>query len=398
MLLNEHYPSDIRVLKESRSLINAGYEITLLCLAKENQELTEKLDDMNVIRIKGSEVTWKKGLLDMNIAVFRNNPVVSKVLKSVLNKEKFDAIHVHDLPLFFTAKKASSGIPIVLDLHENYPDALSVWFKWRKNPLIRAKNNLFFGMDRWMAIESDSVESADYVVAVVDEMKERLVAQSSVEASKIHVVSNMEGRDFLDQEVDGQVFAKDEGKFIVSYTGNVGPHRGVDTLVRSMQFLKDYPDIILKIIGTCSVDTTAYLKSLIEEFDLHDKVEIWGYQPFSKFFSFMKMSDVNVIPHNKNGHTDHTIPHKLYQAMMVGKPVLVSSCKPLKRVVESVNSGLVFEAENDRDAADKLISLYTDKGLYEASAKRGFEATLNGGLNWENEGENLISLYEEVVK
>ncbi|MCV9385711.1 glycosyltransferase family 4 protein [Reichenbachiella ulvae] len=392
MLLNEPYPTDIRVLKESRSLLEAEFEITLCCLARKDEKLEEEVGGVRVLRLKGSESTAKKGLLDMYLSMTRINPLFSRFLKNLFSKETFDFVHVHDLPLFFTARSVSP-VPVFLDLHENYPDALSVWFKWRKNPLIRLKNRMFFNYPHWQKFEQDAVKEADHVIAVVDEMKERLLDQTGLESDKITVVSNMEDRYFLEQEVDPQVFEKYKGRFIVSYTGNVGPHRGVDTLVKSMAFLKDHEDIVVLIIGNCSDDTRSYLESLVEENGLQGRVELWGYRPFHQFYSFMNMSDVNIIPHNKSGHTDHTIPHKLFQAMMVGKPVIVSSCKPLKRTVELSKAGLVFEAENAEDLSKQILRLYQETELYKELGVNAKKATIDGDMNWENEGRKLVELY-----
>ncbi len=399
MVLNEHYPSDIRVLKETRALIPSGYDITLLCLRRKDEKQEERVDDIHVIRVDGGNVKWKKGIFDILIAVFKIHPVFRSKIKEIVSAEKFDLIHVHDLPLFFTAKSAGKKYVknILIDFHENYPDALSVWFKWRKNLIIRLKNNLFFNYPRWKKFESLAAQGADYVVAVVEEMKERLVAQADVPEDKITIVSNVEGKDFLDQTVDPEIFKEYEGKFIISYTGNVGPHRGVDTLIKSMAYLKEFDDILLLVIGNCSDDNRQYLESLVEENQLHGKVELWGYRPFHQFYSFMSMSDVNVIPHNKSGHTDHTVPHKLFQAMMVAKPVLVSSCKPLKRIVEKYQCGLVFEAENPKDASEQIIKLYKDKEQYDTMAQNGYAATIDGDLNWEYEGKALIALYDKIL-
>lgn len=392
MVLNESYPSDIRVLKEARVLIGAGYEITLCCVRRQGEKHSEVVDGIKVVRVSGSEQIWKKGLLDIFLAVFRIHPFFWMKLKSILRVEKFDLVHVHDLPLLFTAK-ALSPVPVILDMHENYPDALAVWFKWRKNPLIKLKNSMFFGYNRWHKFELDAARKADEIIAVVDEMKKRLIEQSGISEKKVAVISNMEDRHFLNQEVDPNIFDKFEGKFIVSYTGNVGPHRGVDTLVKAMSHLKDEQDIVALIIGTCSSDTEAYLRSLIAKHGITNNVELWGYRPFHQFYSFMNMSSVNIIPHNRSGHTDHTIPHKLFQAMMVGKPVIVSSCKPLKRTVESSNAGLVFEAENAEDLARQILALYQNPALCESFGRNGKTATIDGEMNWEREGEKLLSLY-----
>ena len=111
----------------------------------------------------------------------------------------------------------------------------------------------------------------------------------------------------------------------------------------------------------------------------------------------MKFADVNTIPHKTNGHTDNTIPHKLFQTMMVGKPVLVSSSAPLKRVVTAAKSGIVFKADDPKDMAAKIQELYRDPTLRESLGKNGIEATLLGKLNWEHEQASLIALYKKLL-
>ena len=112
----------------------------------------------------------------------------------------------------------------------------------------------------------------------------------------------------------------------------------------------------------------------------------------------MKFADVNTIPHKSNGHTDNTIPHKLFQTMMVGKPVLVSSSDPLKRVVTSTQAGLIFKAGSAEDMALKIKQLYQDKILQTTMGENGLKATLAGSLNWEFDQQALISLYKKIAQ
>lgn len=111
----------------------------------------------------------------------------------------------------------------------------------------------------------------------------------------------------------------------------------------------------------------------------------------------MSQAAVNVIPHQSNGHTDNTVPHKLFQGMMAGRPLLVSSSAPLKRYVEKYNSGLVFEAGNELDLAEKVRMLYRDASLCRKLGDNGKHATIDGELNWENTQKALVDLYNEVA-
>ena len=397
MILGEHYPDDIRVSKEIKVLRKAGYDISLLCARRKNQISYEVIKDVKIFRVSGFQSHTQKGITDIITAFFFINPYFNRGLKKILSKQSYDFLHVHDLPLVRTVRRLAGKTPVIFDMHENYAEALKTWFTWKKSYFIRLKNRLFFDSERWSKYEHESMAKADHIVTVVDEMMEKALTETRTNPSKFTTVSNFEELDFINQEINPELFDKLKGKFIVSYTGNVGPHRGVDTLIESLAFLKHLPRLHVLIIGRCSKDAKSRLESIIDKHQL-DNVELWGFRPFDKFYSYMKMSDVNVIPHNRNGHTDHTIPHKLFQSMMCGRPVLVSDCKPLKRIVQETNAGLIFEADNPKALAEKINELYRSSELCQQLATNGAEATLNGKYNWDTEGQKLVEMYDQLAK
>ncbi|NVJ45742.1 MAG: glycosyltransferase family 4 protein [Cytophagia bacterium] len=401
MLLHEFYPNDIRVGKESSALIKAGYEVHLICLKRKNEPTQETINGLIINRVPMAQSFFWRGIWDVLLVILNfHQPVFYRKLKQKMREERFGAIHVHDLPLAQTALKARKLYPetkVVLDFHENYPEALKVWFQWKVNPIIRFKNRLFFGYTKWLRYERKASDKSDHLIVVVDEMKERIQQVQNINTSKISVITNSESIDFLNQKIHENVYARKPRDFILAYTGNVGPHRGVDTIIKALSHLRDYPHIKLEITGKLSDDSHAWLSKLIKENQVENQVKINGYQPFEKFYSYMALADVNLIPHNRNGHTDNTIPHKLYQGMLVGKPVLVSDAPPLKRVVKELNSGLVFEAGNDKDCAEKVRMLYSNSELFDTLGKNGFNNTTSNGFNWESEGQKLCKLYDEIL-
>ena len=109
----------------------------------------------------------------------------------------------------------------------------------------------------------------------------------------------------------------------------------------------------------------------------------------------MKHSNVNIIPHQSNSHTNNTIPHKLFQIMMTDSPLLVSSCAPLKRVVESNDAGFVFEANSASSFAASIIQIHNDKKEAQKHSLNAKEAVLKGELNWEVESIRLMNVYKD---
>lgn len=399
MLLNAPYPADMRVRKEAIALLKAGYNVHLLCLRRHGESGFDAVDGIRVTRIYAGTNDVQLAFWDVIMSATFVHPKFSRASRKWILKHDIKVLHVHDLPLVGTALslKKSLGITVLADFHENYPEALKAWFEWKRNPIARLKNELFMNPSRWTVHEAEAVGRSDHVIAVVEEMKNRLVGQYHVSPGKITVVTNTEELDFTRQEEDPQVYDTVGNQFVITYSGNIGPHRGVDTVIEAMQYLRDYP-IILVVIGSGRNVVMQTLKELTRKLNVSTKVHFLGRQPFSKFYSYMKFADINVIPHKSNGHTDNTVPHKLFQAMMAGKPVLVSSSPPLRRIISQTDAGLVFEAGNSKDCSDKVFSLYSDEKLRKQLGHNGFRHTRDGDMNWESTQRTLVELYRSLFR
>lgn len=397
MLLNAHYPSDIRIKKEADALINAGLKVHLLCLRRKGEAEEETIEGIKVIRIDAGKNNYVLAFWDIIMSIDFVHPRFKQRALKILKEEKIKIIHVHDLPLAGTALaiKKKQDVTVMVDLHENYPEALKTWFKWKRNPIVRLKNKLFLNPKRWTEFEARACKEADMIIAVVDEMKQRLIDAYGIEPNKISVVTNTEDKSFVKQPLDEHVYSEMPNEFIITYSGGIGPHRGVDTAIKGMSFLGHLP-IQLAIVGFGSPSVMKSLKTLVKQLKLNN-VHFLGYQPFSKFYSYMHKADANIIPHQSNGHTDNTVPHKLFQGMMASKPLVVSSCAPLKRFVREYDCGVVFKAGDEKDFADKVETLYQNNPMRMQWAKNGYDATMRGNLNWESTQEELINVYNRLT-
>lgn len=399
MMLNAPYPSDIRVKKESDALISAGYEVHLLCLRKKDEPYEAEVQKLKITRIDAGKKNYVLAFWDVIMSINFVHPRFNSAAQKMIERESIKLVHIHDLPLAGTAlslKKKNRDIKIIVDLHENYPEALKTWFKWKRNPIVRLKNKLFLNPVRWTKYEKKACQEADAIIAVVDEMKQRLVNLYQITDEKITVVTNTEDKSFINQELDKTVYQELEGRFVITYSGGIGPHRGVDTAIKGMGFLAHLP-IHLAIVGFGSSSVMKSLNDLVSSLHLNN-VHFYGYQPFYKFYSYMHLANANVIPHQSNGHTDNTVPHKLFQGMMAEKPLIVSSSAPLKRFVRNFDCGVVFKAGDEKDFADKVEMLFRNRPLQTQLAKNGYDASMRGGLNWETTQIELVNLYNKLAK
>jgi glycosyltransferase involved in cell wall biosynthesis len=393
MVLDAYYPSDLRLEKEIPALQDAGIQVTLICYRRSGEAQEEMRDGLRIIRTKEVISHTRMGIADVLNALFFINFPIWRALQSP--DAQFDAVHAHDLPVSNTALRwaKKKGIRSVLDLHENYPEALYIWFSWRKGPLINLKNKVFFNYKTWFRREREMVHRFDHVIAVIDEMKARLEQIHHVAPDKITVVSNTEPkfRHYGNDAVENNQDVKN-----IVYVGGIGPHRGLDVAIEAMVELRDLDKRIhLCIVGSGNADNIAHLKALAEQRGVTEHVSFLGQQPLAKAIGYMKNAFLNIIPHHKNTHTDNTIPHKLFQIMNSEYPLMVSSCDPLKRIVESENCGLVFEAGSARSFVDQVKWAIANDSELKSMAINGRSAVQNGRWNWECDSQTLVKLYAE---
>ena len=400
MLLNGSYPADIRVRKEAETLAQS-HNVFVLCVRNEGEKDYEVVNGVQVIRKIAYRSLAHEGIIDVIASISFVHPFFRKELPYFIQENKIDVLHVHDLPLaktaFIAAKKYH--LKTVLDLHENYPAALMTWFSWRKNPIIRLKNKLFFGYKRWRHYESRMIKKFDFIITVVDEMKQRLMMQHFISNENIVVVPNSEKKEFANnfKGEEGSYFLDKEDRFIISYVGGFGPHRGLHTAIQGMsQVVKKVPNALLVLVGPANNDVRMHLQDLITKYHLHENVQIKGREPFKNVVNIMKSSDINIIPHISNEHTESAVPHKFYQILLSGKPLLVSDCAPMKRMVTELEIGNFFESENPESFAESVLHIHSNYTLAQEKAKKGNKESLNGELNWEFTSKNLVHLYDNL--
>ena len=400
MVVDGSYPNDIRVRKEAEALVNSGKKVMVVCPSKINDLKEEMINGVLVHRIGNNYTHFKKGIFDIVESVFNVNPFFYINLKKVFKKYQIEFLHVHDLPLAGTCYLFKSKVKkkLILDLHENYPEALKTWFLWKKNPFIRLKNTIFMNPAQWSKKEEKYCNKYNKVICVIDEMKEKLVSKFDIDANKMLVVSNHEEKSFVDNfaENTSQKII-DIDTFSITYIGGFGPHRGLDTAIKGMAtIVKSIPNAMLFLIGKGSSDVEKRLNEIVKECKVENHVKFVGYRPFKEVSTIMSASSINIIPHNADEHTNNTIPHKLFQIMLSNSLLLVSSCKPLKRIVEKYDAGVVFEAGNSQDFSDKVIEVFVNFDKISYKKENAFKAVMEKGENWETESLKLVQLYDKL--
>ena len=392
ILKNMIPPPDIRVEKEAGTLTGEGHDVHLLLEARPGQARREEYKGMHLVR--GVSMGRLREIYHRYTFNFTfRDPRWSGAILDFCRECGIEALHVHDLPLVGEAVIAAGklGIPVIADLHENYPAGLQVWYE---NGL---KKKTIYNLRRWTRYEREMLDRVDAVIAVVEESRERLVGLG-VPREKIFVVPNTASRERERIPIDPIIVERYRERFVLSYIGGFASHRGLDTVIRAMRIVRDrIPEALLLLVGDRNEAYRRYLERLASELECGESVEMTGWQPFETIWSYIEASDICLVPHARNPHTDTTIPHKIFQYMSLKKPVIVSDCPPLKRVVDDSGGGYSFVHDDPEDFARRVIALYEDLDLRRSMGEAGRSAFLDR-YNWDSTSGELVELYGRLAE
>ena len=356
MLLDNEFTGDMRVENEVMSLTEMGHRVTVLCLNFGSSKQREEYHGATIIRFPVNRKTHKR-----RRGWTGNSPDFfvrwwCRKAGDYLMNHPTDAIHAHDLYMLPVAMKLKKDlnldIKLVADLHENYPAALENYSFTNRFP-----GNLLVRIDRWRENEKKWLQDADTVITVIEEALDRY-SNLGVSRDRLHLVPNyVSPENFLRESKAGQPHIDlPERHYHACYIGGFDLHRGLETLFQALTIVKKVvPKYRLLLVG--SGPNQDKLINLQHELGLDENIYFAGWQPSHTLAGFIEKSDACLVPHLKTEHTDHTIPHKLFHYMLLKKPVIVSNCAPLQRIVENAECGFVFESENSEDAAEKLLAM-----------------------------------------
>jgi len=395
-ITRQKFPPEIRVAKEGLSFHEAGYQSAVLCPPMEGQEEHEIWEGIEIFRPSCLRSRSFFDKLASECVFF--SPAWFKAIRNTIKTYEPDVLHVHDIWLGRVTLAASGAKKIVTDLHENMPAAVIEYRKGYRS-FHRLFRYIFHNQPRILSYERHVLQKSDLVLCVVKEARDRVIENHQVlNSDSVVNVENLESKRFISNPNSGKrYFGKDH--ISVLYIGGFGPHRGIDTLIRAMVLIREKNlNYKVQIVGAKSSQYLGYLKELIHELQVEDYVQITGWVPTEDVHANIQQADICCVPHHSNPHTDSTIPHKLFQYMIARKPVLVSSSRPLARTVDQAQAGLVFEAGNPADCAEKIISLGSDSDKRAEFADNGICYVMQEGHNWEDESAPiLIEAFDRLV-
>ncbi|MCH2216154.1 MAG: glycosyltransferase family 4 protein [Flavobacteriales bacterium] len=376
---------DSRVLNEIH-ILSTRYDLKILSAGTNptNPKVAQHLD-IEYVPIQSMYSRFKFISITSN-SLFED--FWSKRIETFIIDHGLDAIHAHDLYMLLPSLNAAEkkGVPVIIDLHENYPAAFKS-YTWTS----RFPNRFFVNYDYWTQIEKSCLKRADGVVLLSENFENDLKQRySTLTTSNFAVYPNVPDLDFFDYNTE--ILSKTDDVFRIFYFGMIGYSRGLHVASEGVRKLIDKGyKIELHIAGRVhKTDQKYFHQSVLKNF-----VNYLPWLDMKDLGRYLSKMDVGISPIFKNPQHESGIANKVFQYMLFSKPILVSNCIPQEELVNEENCGLVHEDQNPNEFAEKIEWLIKNPERRLKMGIRGREAVLKK-YNTTVMGKRILTLYNQI--
>jgi glycosyltransferase involved in cell wall biosynthesis len=384
--------NDKRVMREIEILKEAGHTISVLCFRSDNRSYSD-IEGINIFRIRISRNI-------KNVLFFFLNTVPayewfwSCRIGKFISQKGIDILHVHDL---FLAKAGRSGIiksgknvPMILDLHENYPYAVTT-YNWTKGFL----RNMIARPSLWRKKEKEYLHYADHIIVLSNDFRDLLI-QRYPSLLKKHFTALPNVPDLLQAEQKGIIPAKTvfgKGSVVMLYFGVVAERRGIFDVLDVLGQMANYEHpVAFLIIGPVDKkDKQPFLKEINSE-HLRNRIQYIPWIDMTELAAYLAVSDICIAPFHKNPQHESGVANKIFDYMLGKKPLIVSDCKPQAAIIENFNCGIVYR--NNQELMKAIETLSADPQLRKKMGENGYKAIISH-YNMDLIKGNLNGLYSE---
>ncbi|MBN1185047.1 MAG: glycosyltransferase [Bacteroidales bacterium] len=362
-----HRAFDDRIFyKECLSLSEIGYRLVLLA----NNERNELTKEIEIVGIK----ELRNRLLRVTI-----RPVFF-LIKSLMIWA--DLYHLHDpelLPIGLILKIL--GKKVIYDIHELVYYSIDDK-SYLKNKFLKSIIKFFY-----MRLEKISILLFDSVVLAEDGYYDYYHKVYEKIWRKFCFIRNYPVTEIIRQV--NYVKKPTVDSITVIYAGLLARSRVIHTIIESLNYCQS--QVNLWLLGKWENDSYFMQCSRLSAWRF---VTYFGNLKPEEVYAYMKSADIGIallLP-IKNYLT--SLPVKSFEYMACGIPVIISDFPYYRRIF--YDSVLYTEPQNPKLIAQQIDLLAQNKPLRERLIKKG-KADIIRSRTWENEKENLLTLYNNVL-
>ncbi|HYP19830.1 MAG TPA: glycosyltransferase family 4 protein [Chloroflexia bacterium] len=368
-----------RVLRLSEALCERGHEVHVVTYHLGDRSVALPFQVHRIPRLPTYRKTapgpslQKLALLD---------PLLALTLRRVLRQERIDVIHAHHYEGLLVSAWAQMGtarLPIVYDAHTTLESELPSYGP----PLAGAlKARVGREIDRWLP------GRAGHIVAVTEQIRERLVQVAGVPAGRVTVAPNgVELERFAQSRSARRRGGDGAGQvYTLGYAGNLAPYQGIDLLLLAAKKVLDVRRDVRLVVATGS--PTAKWEAEARRLGIGAHVE-FANPDLDALPGVLAGFDVAL---NSRPYCDG-IPSKLLNYMAAGKPI-VSFQGSARGVREDALLAVPGEAAEAFAAA--VLRLLDEPDLARCLGERALRAAMEDH-SWARTAEIVEGVYMRTL-
>ncbi|TLN02569.1 glycosyltransferase family 4 protein, partial [bacterium] len=351
------------------ALHRAGYTVTAVGWDRSTQlPITETVEGFKIVRMPihaeyGSGLANLPNLLRWQWGLFR-----------WLGKHhtEFDIIHACDFDTILPALwcKRRWGQMVVYDIFDFYADHLRRTPGWIKNWIRRTDLN--------------AIDRADAVILVDDA---RLAQISGAKPKRLSVVYNSP------EDVSGEQLPaftpSPAGNLSLAYVGLLQVERG---LFEMLAVLSRHPGWHLDLAGFGGDE-----EKITEQVKSMPNVNFYGRVSYERALALSQSADVLFATYDPSiPNHRYSSPNKVFEAMMLAKPIIVAHDTNMDRMIAAANAGVLVKYGDEAELERAMQSLADDPDLRRQlgeNARRAYDLT----YSWQVMDNRLKTLYDELT-
>lgn len=376
MCVRNPYTHDSRVEKEARTLVGAGYSVTVVCKAAVGLPSVEERDGIRVVRV-APPGHWIPGW-----RFLRN----SRIFERTLVETRPHILHAHDSdtlgPVAAAARRL--GIPFVYDAHE-------LWLgqgRWGRSWLYSALLYLFFSILERRLIRRSAAQ-VTVSTPIARWLERRYHLQHVVLLPNYPEAAPEFGRD-LRTRIDPQSLP--QGAPIILYLGGLTEERGLEALVQAIPLLRSRAHLVLLGQGALA----GSLRRLAAELGVEERLHLLAPVPPAEVIGWAASADIGVsplVPSSLNNR--YSLGNKLFQYMAAGLPVVASDFPQVRDVVIGSDAGLCVDTTDTQQIASAIDGLLADRDRLRAMGRNARRA-VEERYNWDVSARTLLEVYRSL--
>lgn len=356
---------DPRVEKEARALNENGFQVTIVAWDRESRwPVQEERQGITLYRLP-IRASFGHGLANLPSLIRWQFGLLGWLLR---HHSSFDVIHACDFDTVLPAMvcKALYRKVVVYDIFDFYADHL------RATPALL--KTLIRRVDLWIA------QSVDAVI-LVDEARQKQLR--GIRPKQLVVLYNSP-----EEILPACAPPQPSVAFRIAYVGLLQVERG---LLELLAVLRQHPDWHLDLAGF-----GGDAQRILLEAQHLPNVSWHGRIPYEQALCLNKNADVLIATYDPRiPNHRYTSPNKLFEAMLLGRPIVVAENTHVDEIVLQEECGLVVPY-GDVEALDRALTrLAHDVALRNSLGTNGQRAYLEK-YGWPLMRSRLLNLYASL--